>query len=47
MSEGVGSPTAVEILSSSHVSSLISFILLLSGPPFYVPESEIKSLFGE
>lgn len=34
-------------LSPSYVSSLISFTIFFPGPPFYVPESEVKSLFGK
>lgn len=40
---GSGSPVTVQ----KFVSSLISFTISFPGPPFYVPESEVKSLFGK
>uniref|UniRef100_A0A8B9V4W2 thiopurine S-methyltransferase n=1 Tax=Anas zonorhyncha TaxID=75864 RepID=A0A8B9V4W2_9AVES len=40
-------PRLVNSLSiQKFVSSLISFTISFPGPPFYVPESEVKSLFG-
>uniref|UniRef100_U3IFA3 Thiopurine S-methyltransferase n=1 Tax=Anas platyrhynchos platyrhynchos TaxID=8840 RepID=U3IFA3_ANAPP len=40
-------PRLVNSLSiQKFVSSLISFTVSFPGPPFYVPESEVKSLFG-
>uniref|UniRef100_A0A8B9V0Z0 thiopurine S-methyltransferase n=1 Tax=Anas zonorhyncha TaxID=75864 RepID=A0A8B9V0Z0_9AVES len=39
-------PRLVNSLIQKFVSSLISFTISFPGPPFYVPESEVKSLFG-